>query len=250
MKMLTMLRAPLAALALALCSSWSQAHITAAASVTGPLQSSHFNATVVPTSEFLDGRAKIWLFIIHQDHVYVHSGAGGFVPYQGGEAPAFRTISSARENIDFQQWDLRTLAGAQIFIGYGHHMMDMLDNQRFAMVHQVAAAPTPPAPVADPVAHLNGTYRCYNEYFMQATVTLTATAGRAVVDVSRVYDIPVYTLTGSFYSQEADGKRNYASQQFPLHFISLDTKPQSRFPLAFAYQGSYYGTAKIWVCER
>lgn len=55
---------------------------------------------------------------------------------------------------------------------------------------------------------------------------------------------------GSFYSQEADGKRNYASQQFPLHFISLDTKPQSRFPLAFAYQGSYYGTAKIWVCER
>ena len=256
MKPTKFIRSSLAALTLGLTALGSQAAITAAASVTGPISASNFNATVVPTMDFINNNAKLYVVVIHHNTVYVHSGSGGFVVYHGGELPYFRTITSASESFVFSGWDLSGLPGAQIFLGYGNGMDDMLANNRYIMVYGVPShpvsppAPQPPNPGVDAIQAYSGIYRCYNEYYRQATVSVQINPNQAIVDTTNLYDIPIRTMSVPYDGLNNSGDRVYKNNIFPLKMVMLDVAPGKAFPISIGYVSSYYSTPRIWVCQR
>lgn len=110
------------------------AQINASATVTGSADSLNFKATIAPDARFIGNGSKIWIAYVYRDTVFFNGGPAGFERYAGGDAPAILGITHTTEVIDFRNWVIRPILGAEVYVGYGTDFMDMLSNQRFKKI--------------------------------------------------------------------------------------------------------------------
>lgn len=110
------------------------AQINASATITGSADSLNFKATITPDARFIGNGSKIWIAYVHGGTVYFNGGPAGFEIYTGGNAPAILGVTQTTEVIDFRNWVVRPILGAEVYVGYGTDFMDMLSNQRFKKI--------------------------------------------------------------------------------------------------------------------
>ncbi len=124
----------------------ADAAIVASASAQGSYTSMTFTASMSVDQDVVSRGGKLWMIIFHNGYFYVYSEQTGFSVYQGGEAVAVRTARSTQETFQLQNWNVTSLPGAEIYLGFGYDMYDMLANGRFALVYRLPVTFTTVSP--------------------------------------------------------------------------------------------------------
>ena len=94
------------------------AQINATSTTTGYTDALNFTATVAAEPQFV-GNGKLYFVMLHGSQIYLLSQTRGFVAYNSGEIPEYKTISRSTEIISIPNWNTRGQLGAAIFVGYG-----------------------------------------------------------------------------------------------------------------------------------
>lgn len=151
-------------------------------SVTGPLTSQTITASVDIPSTSVDAGQSIEIYIAaNVGNTWFFKGpSDSWTPWSGGSIPApyisfnapLNTNSSFGVSV-VRDMDLTSVAGAEIYVGYGRNQADMMSNAKYRKVATVAA-PTP-TPTPTPTA-------C--TYWIRPTSqTFDASGGYGTVDV-------------------------------------------------------------------
>lgn len=224
------------------------AQINATSATTGYTDALNFTATVAVDPQFI-GNGKLYFVMVHGSQLYFLSQTRGFVVYSGGEISEYKTISQSTETISISNWNTRGQLGAAIFVGYGADFFEMLNSGRFKQISTLRNV----SPSGNPYARFNGLYTCYDEYYSASKVIATFTSNNAILDTSKIYTIPDYSINLPYTKIENNGYRqydNFANILSSVKVILLDTSYTSDPLFSFAYGSSIYSSPKVFICKK
>lgn len=147
----------LAALA-TLGASTSMATVTAVAAMDGDLQASRLLVDIRGVPAGPETGHQLWLAVMHHGQLFFLGGDAGFVPFQcpgACDAPAYRASMADPQQIALSGWDVRSMEGAKIYVGWGRSFSEMVNGVQILEVHTVTAPSTDPMSLA-----YSGLYQC------------------------------------------------------------------------------------------